>query len=326
LKDARAGVSIYNYGYAASVTNCSIGTNLTLHYGGKRSDYQRMNATMPAIWDYAKKAGFHLAYVDAQRTHGELHGMMPREELRSVEKFIQFDNLRVRYRDLAIADSLSEILSNDQSDFVVVNKVGAHFPIHDKYPDEFLRYAPALPRGKFAEISDTGSREGFGGSAEDWRRYRNAYRNTLMWNVGAFFDRLFAKADFSRATLIYTSDHGQDLHERGGKGLNTHCSSDPVQQEGLVPLVVVEGRGLKTLDWTRNLDRNRNRSSHYQIFPTLLALMGYDPADVGPVYGDSLIPLSRDDFTFNILFNARLGRQPVWRRIELDRIAPPPAD
>src|SRR3546814_10366562 len=33
---------IYNYGLAASVTNCSVGSNVTLRSGGERKDYQRI--------------------------------------------------------------------------------------------------------------------------------------------------------------------------------------------------------------------------------------------------------------------------------------------
>lgn len=322
LAGPRAGVAIHNYGYAASIANCSVGTNVTLRFGGTRGDYRRINAVMPSIWDYARAAGFATVYIDAQRTAGGLHNLMGAGELAAIGRFVQLDGVSVRDRDHAAADRIAEALANDRAEFILVNKVGAHFPVHDKYPDSHMRYRPALPRGGHEEISDTGSREGFGGGASDWVRYRNAYRNTLLWNVGGFFDRLFARAPLGRATILYTSDHGQDLHERGTPGLDTHCSSDPVMEEGLVPLVVVEGGA--TLPWERHLAANRNRVSHYQIFPTLLALMGYDESEIRPVYGDSLVAPSRDPFTFNARFNARLGLEPSWQPIDLGRIAPPP--
>lgn len=325
LAGPRPGIDIHNYGYAAAITNCSVGTNVTLRYGGTRADYQRINATLPSIWEYAHEAGFRTVYIDAQRTGGELQNLMDEAERRSIDSFVQFGDVAVRDRDMAAADALAALTRNRHADFVIVNKVGAHFPIHDKYPDRFMRHRPALPRGRHENVADTGNRAGFGGTAEDWRRYRNAYRNTLLWNVGAFFDRLFAGADLSHATLIYTSDHGQDLHERGNAGLDTHCGASPVPEEGLVPLVVIEGSVLETLDWQANLAANRSHVSHYQIFPTLLALMGYKPANVAAIYGESLIPRSDDPFTFNILFNARLGREPVWQPIDLGRIALPPA-
>lgn len=326
LGEPRPGVRIHSYGHAASINNCSVGTNVTLRHGGTRADYQRINASMPSIWSYAKKAGLRTVYIDGQRTGGKLHNMMSSEELRAIDLFIQFDGVPVRERDMEAADRLAELINNRTAELVVVNKVGAHFPVQDKFPDDFMRYRPVLPRGSHSDISDSGDRDGFGGTSEDWIRYRNSYRNTLMWNVGGFFDRLLARARMDRATLIYTSDHGQDLHESGSPGLSTHCSTDPVVQEGLVPLVVIEGQELKTLDWNRNLVANRDRVSHYAIFPTLLALLGYEEREVRRIYGASLVERSTEPATFNARFNARLGQKPVWVPIDLRRLPKQPED
>ena len=326
LLEPRPGIAVANFGHAAAISNCSVGTNVTLRHGGTREDYRRINATMPSIWAYARQAGYRTVYIDAQQTGGALHNAMGREERAEIDEFVQFDAVAVRDRDMAAADRLAALVENDRAEFILVNKVGAHFPVHDKYPDSFMRWRPALPRGMFETISDTGSREGFGGAAEDWRRYRNAYRNTLLWNVGGFFDRLLSRTDLDRATLIYTSDHGQDLHEDGNPGVTTHCRTDPVDSEGLVPLAIVEGAGVHSLDWGPHLADNRNRSSHYNIFPTLLALMGYEPGAVAATYGRSLAEPTQDAFTFNARFNARLGKRPVWRRIELERLAQWPAE
>lgn len=325
LGEPRPGLAIHNYGYAAAITNCSVGTNVTLRHGGTRADYQRINATMPPIWDYAHRAGLRTVYIDGQRTGGTLHNMMTADERAAIDRFVQFDDVPVRDRDMAAADTLAALLNDATADFIIVNKVGAHFPVHDKFPDAFMRYRPALPRGGHEEVSDTGDRDGFGGGGTDWLRYRNSYRNTLLWNVGAFFDRLLAQTDLARATIIYTSDHGQDLHERGDPGLNTHCGSDPMIEEGLVPLVVIEG-AKPALGWHRTLAANRNRVSHYNIFPTLLVLMGYDDPRLRPLYGDTLLAPSRDDFTFNARFNARLGMKPDWQHIDLRKIVTPPPE
>jgi hypothetical protein len=112
------------------------------------------------------------------------------------------------------------------------------------------------------------------------------------------------------------------------RGFNTHCGGDPVEEEGLVPLVVIsravsfENPGLA--DATGR--PTRNRSSHYNIFPTLLQLMGYDLTGIEAVYGK---PLERcrpaDDFTFNYRFNARLGAKPEWKHIDLNTIVTPGA-
>ncbi|WP_253482680.1 sulfatase-like hydrolase/transferase [Pseudomonas fluorescens] len=323
LKQARPGVDIFNYGYAASIANCSADTNVTLRYGGTRADYMRINSTLPSIWQYAKKAGLHTVYIDAQRTAGNLQNLMTETEKKDIDEFVQFDQTSVRDRDMAAAAKLIELLNDDKPELVVINKVGAHFPVHDKYPDAFMAYRPTLPRGQFTEVADTGERNGFNGQPDDWVLYRNAYKNTVLWNVGEFFARVFAQANLNNALLIYTSDHGQDLHERGNPGLNTHCGGDPVEEEGLVPLVVISGSELKTLDWSAQLAANKDRSSHYNIFPTLLQLMGYDLAGIEAVYGKPLSVATADEFTFNYRFNARLGAKPEWKHIDLGSIVTP---
>ena len=319
-------INIFNYGVASSITNCSEGTNLTLRHGGTRSDYRRYNATMPSIWDYAKAAGMHTVYLDAQRTDRRFQNGMDKQESKSIDEFIQFDDVPVRDRDLAAADQIAKHLNKKTPVFIYVNKVGAHFPVQDKYPTSYMRYRPIAVRGENQNISDKPMKDVNKKTATEWQAYRNSYRNTLLWNVGAFFERLFGKGDLSKANIIYTSDHGQDLHERGNIGTNTHCSSAPVMEEGAVPLVVISGKKANTLDLVRAFNKNRNNSSHYHVFPTLLLLMGYERQSLRSIYGEPLDETFRDPMTFNILFNARLGQSPVWKKVEPLKLMAPPND
>lgn len=324
LTKRHSHINIFNYGYAASITNCSSGTNVTLRYGGTRDAYRRINATEPSIWDYAKDAGIHTVYIDAQRTGGSLQNLMNAEELESINEFIQFDGLSVRDRDMAVADKLAELLKGKHPTFIYVNKIGAHFPINDKYPDDFMLFKPALPRSKSEIVSDTGT--DVKGGNDTWRLYRNSYRNTLLWNVNAFFKRLLTKADLSGTTLIYTSDHGQDLHEHGNPGNTAHCNSNPMIEEGVVPLIIIEGKGMRETDWKKNAEVNHNRISHYNIFPTLLELMGYEAEMVRKMYGNPISERIDEPLTFNIRFNARFGISPEFRQIDIEKIAAPPND
>jgi glucan phosphoethanolaminetransferase (alkaline phosphatase superfamily) len=324
LKSPPDGVAVHNFGYAAAIGSCSADVNVTLRFGGTREDYVRINASMPSIWQYARNAGMETVYIDAQRTGRRTQNLMTDWELNSIDQWIQFDGVPVLHRDMALGEKLAELINDGRPQLIITNKVGAHFPVHDKYPDEFMRYRPALARGMYEEVAETGARDGFTGTPEDWVRYRNSYKNTLLWNVGEFFSRLLASADFSKAVMIYTSDHGQDLHERGNPGLNTHCGGSPAMEEGLVPLVVIQGRSLETLDWASNLAANRNASSHYNIFPTLLQLMGYKLEPLRAIYGNPLSVATEDPFTFNTKFNGRMGAEPSWMFIDLDRIVTPP--
>jgi hypothetical protein len=323
LKEPPAGVRVHNFGYAAAIGNCSADVNVTLRFGGTRKDYVRINASMPSIWQYAKVAGLETVYIDAQRTGRRTQNMMTDWELKDIDHWIQFDEVPVRDRDMAVADKLATLMEDGRPQLIVANKMGAHFPVHDKFPDEFMHYRPVLPRGHYSDIGDTGLRLGFKGDASDWVLYRNSYKNTLLYSVGNFFSKLFAQSGFDGAVLIYTSDHGQDLHERGNPGLNTHCGGSPVPEEGLVPLVVIQGGRLQTLDWETNLPVNRNASSHYNIFPTLLHLMGYELEALRALYGNPLSMATEDPFTFNTKFNGRMGAEPEWMFIDLKKIVTP---
>ena len=324
LNEAFTNTKITNFGYAASIANCSTPSNITVRYGGTRENYKKIIYSKPSIWSYAKNAGLKTIYIDAQRINGELQNGMTERELEDIDQLIQFNDVDILNKDQEAAMLIAELINNNTQEFIFINKVGLHFPIHDKYPDEFLKYEPVLPRGTWGNISDTGSREGFNGTDEDWAQYRNSYRNTIEWNVGEFFSKLLTNANLNNAIIIYTSDHGQDLHERKNPGNNTHCSATPTIEEGLVPLVVIEGDSLNTLDWTKTFKENKNKSSHYNIFPTLLKLMKYDSEVVTEVYGNSLDIITNDELTFNKFWNARLGNEPRWQKIIVNEIVSPP--
>src|SRR5690606_4081727 len=123
-----------------------------------------------------------------------------------------------------------------------------------------------------------------------------------------------------QALIIYTSDHGQDLHERGASGTTTHCSPSPTTGEGAVPLVIIDSSG----HWEQPAKRHFDRASHYRIFPTLLGAMGYDKAAVQRIYGEALDSPQPDPATFNSLFHARLGRDPTWVKVDRASLAQPP--
>jgi glucan phosphoethanolaminetransferase (alkaline phosphatase superfamily) len=326
LNDKHEKIDIYNYGYAASIATCSGDVNLTLRYGGTRKGYHKINSLMPSIWAYAKKSDLRTVLVDGQRTGGNLQNYMNWAEKSEIDDFIQFDDVEIVDRDMAVADQLIKLLGNDTAEFIFVNKMGAHFPVNDKYPENLMKYKPVLNRGSFVNIGDTGDKDGFDGTVKGWKRYRNSYRNTLLWNVNGFFSKLFKQADFKNSVLLYISDHGQDLHERHSPGKNTHCGNglEINMQEGLVPLVILKDKKLEVLNFKRYLADNKNKSSLYNIFPTLLHLMKYDPQEIESVYGRALHQKTNDPFTFNVNFGARLGSQPEWLKIDVDKIAEPP--
>ncbi len=320
---AGARPPIHNFGLATAINHCSVGSNVVLRFGGTRANYRETIRTAPSIWAYARAAGLGTVYIDGQRTHGRYQNRMNPAERSLIDHWVQFEDVPVVDRDHAVASKLASYLNDDQVQLILVNKVGGHFPVSDKFPLSHARYQPMLKRGTFADVTDMARPDGLDGRADNWRLYRNSYRNTLLWNVGDFFDSLFAEADIGGATILYTADHGQSFHERGDGGEATHCTPDPEIEEGIVPLVVI-GDPADARQWAAAAEAGRNKRSNYRIFPTLLGLMGYARSEVQPRYGPDLFSRTPDPFTFNTRFNARLGSDPAWLAVRLDQIARPP--
>jgi len=304
---------VYNYGIASSAVNCSNGSNLILRYGGTRKHYQEHINLKPSLWAYAKFAGYRTIYLDAQRTAGQLQNEMTHKEAQLIDDFIQYDDVPPIERDQAIARDISKFTHNDIPELIYINKIGAHFPVHDKYPDEFMQYRPISKRDSFNYVRGTKvDKSGIG----DWETYTNAYRNTLLWNVGNFFKQVLHNSNLNKSIIVYTSDHGQNFHEDGSLGFGLHCSNSPSADEGIVPMVVIT-KIPKIEELAKYGSKlNFNHSSHYNIFPTLLTLMNYNPSEIKTTYGNTLFEKTHDPLTFNSRFRSMIGAEANWISIK----------
>lgn len=328
LAGPRDGLEISNFGISSSVTNCSAGSNKSLRFGGTSENFREMAERGPSVWAFANRAGYRTVYLDGQRLDGELQNLADEAERAEIDDFVQLGpEVEVVDRDHELARLLAERLSNGVREFIYVNKVGAHFPVADKFHLETARYFPLPERGLTADIIDLGPVHGsHRGTQEEWRLYRNAYRNTLEWSVGGFFDILLPRAAGTGAVIVYTGDHGQDMHERGNPGRGTHCTNDPLAEEGAVPLVVIDQAQDMRMDWEASASALRDGARHARVFPTMLAMMGYQPDPATSPYGPALDVLEPDQLAFTTDWFALLGREPVWRPFTRDDLVAPNPD
>ena len=308
LAAKRPGWEVRDYGISASMTNCSMTTNVGLRFGAGREDFQRNVARAPSIWAYAKAAGMRTVYLYGQRG-GYNENYMTNAERADIDDEVYFEDVPLAQRDQQIASELARRLNNGTPEFILASKAGAHFPLTGMYPSGQGRFMPE------AEISALAK------DAEFWRLYRNNYRNALEWSLGAFFDRLFAEAGAgsSPSTMIYTSDHGQTFYENEPPGSVTHCRRNAAMEEGAVPMVVIGNSGQSEGEDAAR----RDASSHYQIFPSLLLAMGYDAEGVARDYGPSLGSRAQDPMTFAVQMHLRLGVEPGWVIIDPARVFRP---
>ena len=294
---------IANFGYAVSGNNCSIFSNLALRFGGHPERLSESLRTGPSIWAYAHAAGFRTVYIDGQMEGGRLQNGMNVIERLSIDEFIQPDHIDRIRRDVFIAGILREILSRDERLFVYVNKRGTHFPYRGQYPDEGSVFVP-----------DMGPSEPIGESRE---RLLNSFRNAIRWNTDGFFRELF-REDIPDATFLYTSDHGQNLLDRG---VILQCnSSDPHELEGLVPLLAITSDPELAARLRRAATTHQDRTTHFQLFATLLELMGYERDEIRVHFPRGLFDPASDEqlrFSYGPIVDSST-RKVRWREMPSD--------
>jgi glucan phosphoethanolaminetransferase (alkaline phosphatase superfamily) len=265
-----------DFGPAVSSGNCSQLSNAMLRFMADRRDLIHTVHTSPTVWQYAKRAGFRTVFIDAQAgfitVYGKLQNYMTPAEAASIDRLYKMDST---FPSHALDDELVRIVLKEMSVgdrvFIYANKNGAHFPYSDGSPEGLL---PGEPQAVGADADS---------SAATLRTYAKA----VHWSTDRTMSRLTREANWKDATVIYTSDHGQNF----SPGRLTHCSSstnvDP--NEAIVPLMVASGDAKLQDRFKAIAARYPGHATHFAIAPTLLELMGYDPSDIATRYEGSLL-------------------------------------
>ena len=303
----KAQRGIVNFGLSTAARNCSAESNLVLRSGANpRQLYQKDRTILnnPSIWKYARLAGYRSVYIDGQMPQGRLHSYMTFEEEQLIDEFVYMSTKPIPAygRDVEAAKLVQQYLRSSTPTLVILNKYGIHFHYEHSYPQGQDVFRPHLDANEFPV---------------DRTRMVNSYRNAARWAVDHFLRTLLEGADLSRSVIIYTSDHGQNLLEDGKPA--THCRvQNPTPQEAIVPLLVFTRMEALRMSFQAAADTNRNRTSHFQIFPTLLILMGYRPEDVVDRYYLSLLDSVTEELGF---LSGGAFRDSKWNRIDVSKHA-----
>jgi glucan phosphoethanolaminetransferase (alkaline phosphatase superfamily) len=200
-------------------------------------------------------------------------------------------------RDIEVQRLVREVLSRPEPQFIYVNKQGTHFPYQKWTPENEALFLPAME-----PLEAVGNRE----------HLVNSYKNAIHWSVDRFFEALLPHIDLAETAIIYTSDHGQNLLD-DGKPV-THCRRLGVQlNEAVVPLLAWTGNQALRQRFLQAAEVNFGSVSHFEIFPALLDLFGYDPAIVRDRYHQSLFERIDEPLGFiSGPITGRFGRKPAW--------------
>lgn len=278
-----------NFGPAVSGGDCSNYSNAILRFGVSRANIVTTANENATLFSYAKKAGFRTVFIDAQARNisdgNLLQNFMTLKEKADIDGFYGIRDIPSYEADAELARILALELKSDKPIFVYANKNGTHFPYDQAYPTSAAKYHPTMTEQ--------------GQDTQDSRI--NSYHNAIDWSVESFMVDLFAKADLSRTTMIYTADHGQKLQP----AQLTHCQvENPDPRMGNVPLMVYTSDPSLRANFENGAALSKGKASHFQIAPTLYRLMGYAQADIAKTYDESLFDGTRrkTEFTSGDIF------------------------
>lgn len=268
---------IIDYGHASSGHGCSSFSNIILRWGITENNLN-IAETLPTIWQYAKAAGYTTTYIDSQTQPGTYYNFMNLDEAKYIDSFVQFKSPQIERHndyisnDQTAAEGISRLIASDTSNFIYLNKLGAHVPYEGKYPEKEAKFYPHMTL--FEPVGNT-TRE----------RLVNSYKNVISWNLENFFGTLLSDIDLNNTVIIYTSDHGQNLLDEGKA---THCNYKSSRYQALVPLLVLTESKVQLNALSKYAAHNKNKTSHFNIFPSVLSLMGYPKNLVEKDYLESL--------------------------------------
>lgn len=268
---------IINFGLAASSSSCSDFSNLVLRTGVRKEeipDYNQMTLKKPSVWQFTKKAGFYNVYLDAQNAEkgAHYHNLMNDHEASFIDEIIRVRQ-KIAYESDGVARrKLMDYLKQPGKTFILLNKYGIHFPYFKSYPKEYNIFTPALKYGE---------------PMNDRNKSLNSFMNGIRWSVDDWFKKLLSESgDFRPYVIIYTSDHGQNIVDDGTP--STHCRPRANSFEGIVPMMVFSNNATILKRFKAAQVTSFDKTNHFQIFPTLIRLAGYEDSWVRCHYGASL--------------------------------------
>ncbi len=266
---------IFNYGICASGGNVSQNSQVILYSGIKESDLPNNSLKClknPNIFQYAKHAGYETFYIDAQTN--KKHNYMTDEDFNFIDSSL-LPTLKKISRPLLDYEAAKMLLdiTKDSSKytFSYIVKVGSHFHYEWNYPDSMRVFEPV---SQIAEFST------------DSIKRRNSYYNSLLWNTDGFFKYLIKRLLNRDIIIIYTSDHATML---GENGFNAPASyGDKVSPlQSTVPLFIYINDTLKRKNFNF-VKKNINKVSHFNLFPSLLEILGYQKNEIQEYYDKSI--------------------------------------
>ena len=224
------------------------------------------------VLDILQRVGVNVAWLDNNSDSKNVALRVPYTSYRSVEVNTECDT---ECRDEGMLAGIREYVSAHPNGdiLVVLHQMGSHGPEYAKrYPRDFEHFSPSCHSNLLEDCTES--------------EINNAYDNSILY-TDYFLSRVIdylqvESANFSPA-MLYLSDHGESLGERGIYLHGFPYALAPTEQKH-VPMVVWFGSE-HAREQNKLAEQNfvHRELSHDNLFHTVLGLMGvqssvYQPA------------------------------------------------
>lgn len=213
-----------------------------------------------SIIDCFRQAGFETSFFSNQQRNGSLIDFMG---LRADNAEFLADDGCAHY-DMELCEHLKKALDDNSNPhkFIVLHTYGSHFNYNDRYP---------------ADMHYFGSKtDGDQANAANRQALIDAYDNTIRY-TDAVLDSIISivKAKDCAATVVYASDHGEDIYDDSRERF-LHASPTPTYYQLHVPMFVWFSERYKAENQDRYVavkaNMTRRVSSSRALFHTIVDL------------------------------------------------------
>ena len=213
------------------------------------------------VLDVLKHAGVNLLWLD---NNSSSKGVADRIEYQSYKGPEKNSACDMECRDIGMLENIqSYINGHPYGDIVIVlHQMGQHGPAYYKrYPPEFEKFTPVCKTNQLEECSK--------------EELNNAYDNAILYTdyfLSKVINTLKLNDKQFETAMIYASDHGESLGEKGLylHGLPNFIAPDSQRH---VPAIIWIGKSMSDIDLKEVIKVKNKRYSHDNLFHTLLGLI-----------------------------------------------------
>jgi glucan phosphoethanolaminetransferase (alkaline phosphatase superfamily) len=237
---------LFDYGQAFSGGNCSASSNYLIRRGYFKPSNQ-MNKLIiydiTSLFKLAKDNNYKTVYIDNQNVLNDpaVSNYFDDSEISNIDIIINY-NVPNYQKDNLSLEKIHDVLQLDNKIFIMINKIGAHFPYENTIPERI----------------------------KSENKEKN-YINSIKYNSIQFLNDLVKIID-TETIVFYTSDHGQDLRSK-----TTHCNTgDSVTiEEYSVPFLIFLQNQEVANFFRENHYKFKSKLTHIEFSETIRNIMGY---------------------------------------------------